>query len=359
MKILIATSTYPPDPGGPSIHAEAQYKWFIKQGIPADVIILSHFKRWPFLVRHLLFLKALLEVASKYNLIYAYDCLGAGFPAYIVAKILGKKFVIRIGGDVVWERKSEQGDTHLSLNEWYEKSYHRHNWLYRISKKVMLGADAIIVPSPILAQLYRRHYSVPTQKIIIVENPAPEVEFKDWPQEKTIVFASRLVAYKNLDTVIKVLSRVLPEFPNVKFMVMGDGPERDNLEALVRKLNMSDRVIFTGSVSQEEVMVKTASSLFAIAPALTEFNPNYILQAVSFKKPFIMSRENGLPFQVPDELLFDPKSEVELEGRLRSMLSERGYERALEIVQAIRELGNWEDVLNANHKVFESVLNKS
>jgi glycosyltransferase involved in cell wall biosynthesis len=155
------------------------------------------------------------------------------------------------------------------------------------------------------------------------------------------------------------LSRVLPEFPNVKFMVMGDGPERDNLEALVRKLNMSDRVIFTGSVSQEEVMVKTASSLFAIAPALTEFNPNYILQAVSFKKPFIMSRENGLPFQVPDELLFDPKSEVELEGRLRSMLSERGYERALEIVQAIRELGNWEDVLNANHKVFESVLNKS
>lgn len=355
MRVLIAASTYPPDPGGPSIHAKAQYEWLKEQGLNPDLVALAFYRNWPHGVRHLLYAKKLYALAKHFDVVYAYDAVGSGIPAFMAARFRGKKFVVRVGGDVAWERKAEKGETRLSLMEWYERGEHKKNLMFLLSRWLLKRADAIIVPSPLLAQLYRKQYCVPMQKITIVSNPVPKAQAELAEQEKTIVFASRLVAYKNLFLVLKAFKATSSQFPDVNLLIMGDGPERGRLEDLSRKIGIEKRVLFTGSVSQDEVIKRTARCLFVIAPALTEFNPNYVLQAIAFKKPFLISKENGLPFSPPEELQFDPRDQSELESRLEYLLSREGYREARKKVEVLTAGGSWEDVMMANMKVIESV----
>lgn len=64
-------------------------------------------------------------------------------------------------------------------------------------------------------------------------------------------YIGRLAKEKNIDELIR-MHRDITE-PNVKLLIVGDGPDRENLEELVTEYGMTDRVIFTGMVSPKEV----------------------------------------------------------------------------------------------------------
>ena len=58
--------------------------------------------------------------------------------------------------------------------------------------------------------------------------------------------------YKGFDEVIDVMPRLLKRFPNLKYLVVGDGPDRPRLEAKVAALGLSDKVIFAGYIPESE-----------------------------------------------------------------------------------------------------------
>lgn len=347
-RVLIAASIYPPDPGGPAIHAKRQYEWLNEHGVKAEVVALAHYRRWPKIVRHLIYLSGLLVRVWKFDVVYAHDAVGAGIPGLIAAKIFRKKFVVRIGGDLPWERYAESGNS-LSLKEWYGSRKHKINLLFILSRWLIERADLIIVTSPILLNIYKTYYGIGEERIKVIPNPIPEVPNTKTSTEPTIVYASRLVAYKNLEMVLRALSRIFPTYPDLEFVIMGDGPDRERLERLARELGTEKQVSFRGSVTQREVLEETARCLFAIAPALTEFNPNYILQAVGLGKPFLISSENGLPFHLNREFEFNPRNEVELESRIK-MLLENPKSPKIDFKMS------WEDNLRANLEAIRSLL---
>lgn len=346
MKVLIAAAIYPPDPGGPALHAGRLHDYLEKPRL----VVLSHFTKWPRWLRHLLFFFALLKNTKDVSCIYAYDAWGTGFPALLVAKMLKKKLIVRVGGDMAWERYAERGHTTLSMNGWYESG--NKNKFFHFSKFVLTHADHVIVPSSLLKDLYEKFYGI--ENVSVIPNPLPE-GMTPTPYEipKTIIYASRLVTYKNLTRVLSVLSKILPEFPDTRFVVMGDGPERRFLETRAQAHGIGEQVIFTGSISHEEMMKYMEKSYMALAPALTEFNPNYVLEALSFGKPVLISKENGIPIDFPEEFLFDPKDEEELERRLRFLLNRDGYRFAEEFVKNIEFKETWETNLEANKVIIE------
>jgi glycosyltransferase involved in cell wall biosynthesis len=352
MKVLIAAGIYPPDSGGPALHAQRQYKWFKENGIETDLVVFSHFRKYPRGIRHFLYLLKLLSKAKHIDTIYAHDALSVGVPAQIAAILLKKKLVVRVGGDLAWEREAERGRTDLSMLEWYEGGKHKSDKKYKLTRYVLTHADHIIVPSTILSDLYKKFYGV--EKITVIPNPLPDnITPSPYEIPKTIVYASRLVAYKNLTRVLSVLSKILPEFPDTRFVVMGDGPERKFLETRTQAHGIGEQVIFTGTLPREEVRKYIEKSYIALAPALTEFNPNYILEALSFGKPVLVSKENGIPVDFPEEFLFDPRDEEELERRLRFLLNRDGYRFAEEFVKSIEFKETWETNLEANKVIIQ------
>ncbi|MDZ4205809.1 MAG: glycosyltransferase family 4 protein [Patescibacteria group bacterium] len=357
MRVLIAAGIYPPDSGGPAVHAKAQFEGFPKLSAQTGLVALAHYRRWPRGIRHFFYFLALLRKTSRYEIVYAHDAVGAGIPALIAARFFSKKFVVRIGGDLAWEHKAAMQN--ISLKEWYAKGEHKKDRMFKLSRWLMRHADMVVVPSPLLVELYITHYGLDKQKLRFITNPFPSTNGYVSNTERTIIWASRLTSYKNLDTAIKALAPILREKKDLKLIIMGDGPEKERLQTLSQSLGMDANVIFTGAISQEEVLKKTSQCLFAIAPALTEFNPNYILQGISFGKPFIISREHGLPFEVPEFLKFDARSDVDLREKITRLLTEERYREASKFIKSIDVSKNWDDNLRENYSLLQALLNGS
>lgn len=354
--ILIAASIYPPDPGGPALHAKKQYEFFQSEGFQVELVALAHYRKFPKGIRHLFFFVALCIKALRVDVVYAHDALGVGLPATLVSKLLRKKLLIRIGGDLLWEREAETGRTKLSMGEWYEQKLYRVLMSYTLITFVLNSADRIIVPATLLKQIYSINYGVPEEKIIVVANPIPPIDSQAVDDnQKTIVYASRLVTYKNIQFVIESMANILPQFPAISFVVFGDGPERIHLENRVRELGMNNQIIFRGTVSQDEVMNTIKRSLITLAPALTEFNPNYVLQGISMQKPFLISCENGFSFSIPNQFTFHPRSHEEFEQKLTWILSDAGYQEAKSLLSTIQFSQTWEENLKKNSEIIENI----
>lgn len=71
-------------------------------------------------------------------------------------------------------------------------------------------------------------------------------------REPFIVWISRLQKYKGPTDAVEILEKLLPEFPDLKLVIVGEGPFRPQLEAFIAKKQMQDHVTLTGFISEEE-----------------------------------------------------------------------------------------------------------
>ena len=122
----------------------------------------------------------------------------------------------------------------------------------------------------------------------------------------TILCVGRLVKRKGQDKLIKALPKIKDEFPNVKLLLVGEGPLRKKLSKLVKKLRLEDNVIFTGRVSYEELpKYFRVGDIFAM-PARTR---NFGLEVEGLGIVYLEASATGLPVIVgssggaPDALI--------------------------------------------------------
>ena len=122
----------------------------------------------------------------------------------------------------------------------------------------------------------------------------------------TILCVGRLVKRKGQDKLIKALPKIKDEFPNVKLILVGEGPLRKKLSKLVKKLQLEDNVIFTGRVSYEELpKYFRVGDIFAM-PARTR---NFGLEVEGLGIVYLEASATGLPVIVgssggaPDALI--------------------------------------------------------
>jgi glycosyltransferase involved in cell wall biosynthesis len=79
----------------------------------------------------------------------------------------------------------------------------------------------------------------------------------------TILAISRLDTSKRVDRIISAMPNIISELPNTVLIVVGDGPERNNLENLAKKLGVERNVMFVGSVPHERtILYYSAADLF-------------------------------------------------------------------------------------------------
>jgi 1,2-diacylglycerol 3-alpha-glucosyltransferase len=72
-------------------------------------------------------------------------------------------------------------------------------------------------------------------------------------EDLVLLNLGRLGGEKNLEELIELFAEAWKENNNLKFLIVGDGPARENLEKLAKKLGVSEHVIFTGMVAPGEV----------------------------------------------------------------------------------------------------------
>ena len=103
------------------------------------------------------------------------------------------------------------------------------------------------------------------------------------------VHVGRLVFYKNLEVVIKAIGILKKTQPNVRLVIVGDGPHKKSLQELVKKLDLESSIEFLGYASFNEKMKIIAASNALVFPSLCEGFGLVILEAFSQRKPVLVS----------------------------------------------------------------------
>jgi glycosyltransferase involved in cell wall biosynthesis len=103
----------------------------------------------------------------------------------------------------------------------------------------------------------------------------------------------RLLAVKNHGLFLEAAAKIRSTIPDAKFVMVGDGEERANLEALVLKLGLSDAVIFTGWQQQVERIYSDLDVL--VTSSLNEGTPVPIIEALAAACPVVATDVGGIP----------------------------------------------------------------
>jgi phosphatidylinositol alpha-1,6-mannosyltransferase len=173
-------------------------------------------------------------------------------------------------------------------------------------------AHGIIAVSRNTAEAVQRIQRVPREKITVL---SPALEPDDalapaetisppWPSGSHVLLtAARLAARepgKGLDTVIQALPRLLPAFPNLYYVIVGDGDARPALEKLAIENGVSGRVIFTGACSRESLRRYYEIADIFVMPSRQEGFGIAFLEAMAAGKPVVACACGGAPEVVRD-----------------------------------------------------------
>ena len=148
-----------------------------------------------------------------------------------------------------------------------------------------------------------------------------------WPNfeprtENRILFVGRVTGEKQIDVLVRAVKR-LPEQLNAKLEIVGGGDQLKNLQALVRTLGLSDRVTFTGYVSDEELRAAYHRATVLAMPSIAELQSIVTMEAMASALPVVAANAMALPHLVHDGengFLFEPGNVQDCADKLQRVL---------------------------------------
>lgn len=363
MKIILATPIYPPDVGGPAEYVKKLAEELRARGVKIDILSYGEgtsgeslwFVGRKFIFRHFAYFFKLLWLARKADIVYAFDPMAVGLPAYLVSKIRGVKFVMRLGGDYLWERDVEAGRAWTTLRGYYQSELWKEKKLeHFLLRKIFSRVDEFIFNTSFQAEIYKKVYNIPEKKIGVIVNPFTSFELVSVkPGARQIVFAGRFIKLKNLDNLILVFKKISPDFKDYKLILFGAGPEKEHLQALVKENDLSDRVNIRPPIPRADLLETIAKSTACVLPSLSEINPNFALESISAGTPILLTRENGLDIKLRDEWLFNPLDNDDFEKKLCGLLNNAEFYPEIKAQTAGL---NWENTVNKHMEIFNKVV---
>lgn len=118
---------------------------------------------------------------------------------------------------------------------------------------------------------------------------------------------------------LKILKERDSRFISHKLLVVGEGKYKFEMERTVNEYNLSENVIFIGSLKNDEVYKKIAQSKILILPSYSEGLPTVLMEAGLVGTPVIATKVGGIPELIEDEysgILIEPRSEESLVNAL-------------------------------------------
>ncbi|MEO8130594.1 MAG: glycosyltransferase family 1 protein [Bryobacteraceae bacterium] len=242
----------------------------------------------------------------------------------------------------------------IQITDHYQR---KQSYFYRhLVPRGLSRAAAIIAPSKATQQAICQRYAVPPEKVTVIPygvRKLPESSLPS-PSRKYILFAGRMVPYRNLNTLIQA------------FLQIQDNIEHDLILAgeICCDLNVpprNERVIVRGYVQGDELAALYRGASAFVFPSLAEgfgFPP---LEAMAWGCPVISTAEASLPEVCRNAaLIVDPRNAVSVAAALTEVLSNQELRANLvrEGFQRVAEL-TWEKTASAHLKLFATVLSES
>lgn len=334
MNILVATGLYPPEEGGPATYAKALFDELPKKDVGVIVLPFSQVRKYPKIIRHVVYFFLCLKHGKDVDVIYALDPVSVGLPAFLASKFLRKKFLVKIVGDYAWEQGRQRFGIAELLDDFVEKKYGPRIGLLRyIQTSVAKGAKVVVVPSEYLKKIVCT-WGIEKKKISVVYNAVPDVSNVGNKNVlrgvlkyhgKYIVSVGRLVPWKGMDDVIDVVAQMRSKGADVRLLIIGDGPERERLEA-----QTADGVMFTGRLPHDVTLAYMKAADVFVLNSGYEGLSHLLLEAQALGIPTVASNVGGNPEVITDGqngLLFPYKDKKAIAHAIHKALTDEPFRK--------------------------------
>lgn len=320
MKVLIATPLYPPEVGGPATYAEILKKAW---GDDAILVKFSDVRKYPKILRHLLYFWMVLQAARSADVVLALDPVSVGLPAMKAAQKAGKKFVVKIVGDYAWEQGVQRFGVTQTLDDFVKTKQPSFavRRLQEIQTKVAQAAVRIIVPSEYLKKIVMS-WGISPDKIRVIYNAVSTDTIGSVPEvvaklpRPLVVTVGRLVSWKGIEGLIRVFDGIWDarrEGSDASLVIIGTGPEEKKLKAHADTLGIRDHCLFTGELSHADTLaVMKAADVFVLNSSYEGLS-HTLIEALKLGlciiatnaggNPEIIHRGEGILINVDDERL--------------------------------------------------------
>ncbi len=256
----------------------------------------------------------------KLDVIHSHTEFGVGTFARIISKQLGIPLI----------------HTYHTMYEDYIH-YITKGYFDKSSKKIVeyltlfycdKTTNELIVPTKKTYNLFKQKYEVDKNIHIIPTGIEMERFYKEVVDIKKVreiakkyeilkhdfvlMFVGRLAKEKSVDFLIENHKEILDDCPNIKLLIVGDGPDMESFKEMVNKLKIEDRVIFTGKIPWEEMPIYYQLANIFVTASKTETQGLTVIEAMAASAVPVCVRDESFEEAVVDDLngkFFENKKE--------------------------------------------------
>ncbi|MDQ8197331.1 glycosyltransferase [Pelagicoccus enzymogenes] len=147
-------------------------------------------------------------------------------------------------------------------------------------------------------------------------------------EDFAFIYIGRVSPEKSLEVALEAFALTLEANPKAKFVLIGNGPGDEAVDAKIEELGIKDSVIRTGRVERDILMKQNYPLLgdVFVTASKTENQPVSILEALAFGLPLVGPRAKGIPELVDDGvngLIFEPDNVREMAERMTRLMEDR------------------------------------
>ena len=268
------------------------------------------------------------KLKEKYNV--PLIITGHGFDVYNLPFI-----------DDEWTKKIEEVLNHADI----VITVSRRNAQYL--QKLKIQTPVKVIPNGFKRELFYRMDQERTKEILRL------------PRNKKIIFtAGHLKPMKGHRFLVEAMSTIIKDKKDILCLIAGSGSQKNNLQRLIKKLNVQDYIKLVGEKTHSEIPLWINACDLFVLPSLNEGNPTVLFEALGCGKPFIGTNVGGIPeIIISDEygFLCKPGDPEDLAEKILIALDKKwDYENIVKY----SERYTWNNIVKKILEVYSKVLGK-
>ena len=211
--------------------------------------------------------------------------------------------------------------------------------VHGLSGKLSFSAAQHLIGVSEQVKIHLVNQGVPESKISVVYNgfepqPATPKETArrmiELPLDKTVIgTVARVTALKGIDDALRAFASLCETFPNLLYLVVGDGDALESCKSLASELKIADKVVFAGYKADVSLYL-SAMDLF-LFPSHKEAMGIALAEAMAAGLPIISTNVGGIPEVLSTDcgLMVEPRSPASLSAATARLLSDASLRNEL------------------------------